>query len=252
MKIKDWVNYFEANKQNPLVLTDEEYTISESERRKITASIQSFQLGESSEGHILKKQAREQSEKTNEPEYLEAIEHLIREENLHSAYLGHFMRQHSIPRLERGLNDSCFRFLRRLAGVELSSRILVVAEVIALTYYDCLGDSTGSIFLKNICARMCKEEQAHVEFQMFQIHRMNFQKHTLKSSLANIFHFCLLLATLLPVWVEHKSVLKTKYSFGSFCKKVWTDFQNATYQGQRAAAEWMVEAGLLPGEVICT
>ena len=252
MEIKDWVNYFEANKKNLMVVPKDTHTLSLEEYKRIASSIQSFQLGESSEGNVLRAQAKKQSIETNEPEYLEAIEHLIREENVHSAYLGQFMTQHSIPKLKRGWNDACFRFLRRLAGVELSSRVLVIAEVIAITYYDCLGTATNSPVLKKICKQMCEDEKSHVQFQMYQIHKINFQKHALTSSLANIFHFLLAYATLFPVWIEHRKVLKTRYTISSFISKVYKDFQECTYQGQLSACRSLVNSGYLSPEVLCS
>jgi hypothetical protein len=252
MEIQNWLTYFESNMKNGLSISKDVHTLTDEERKRITGSIQSFQLGESSEGNVLREQARAQSIKTGEPGYLEAIEHLIREENLHSAYLGQFMQQHSIPKIKRGWNDACFRFLRRLAGVELSTRILVTAEVIALTYYECLGGATQSAVLKEICSRMCEEEKAHIKFQMFQIHRINFQKHTLFGSLSNILHFVLTFVTLFPVWLGHKEVLRTKYDFRTYVKKVWSDFQNSTYQGQLNAARSLVRTGFLSPEVLCS
>lgn len=252
MEIKDWLNYFEANKKNRLSVPDDTYELTQEEKHRIASSIQSFQLGESSEGHVLRAQARKQSIETGEPEYLDAIEHLIREENLHSAYLGQFMSQHAIPKLKRGWNDACFRFLRRLAGVELSSRVLVIAEVIAITYYDCLSTATKSPVLKKICTQMYEDEKAHVEFQMYQIHKINFQKHALASSLSNIFHFLLAYATLFPVWIEHRRVLSTRYTLSSFISKVYKDFQECTYQGQLNACRSLVKSGYLSKEVLCS
>lgn len=252
MEIKDWVNYFESNKKNNLTVPNDTYILTDIERMRITGSIESFQLGESSEGHVLRLQARKQSIKSREPEYLEAIEHLIREENIHSSYLGRFMESHSIPKLKRGWNDACFRFLRRLAGVEFSSRILVIAEVIAITYYDCLGSATESPVLKLICKRMCDDEKAHVDFQMYQLHKINFQKHALNSSLCNIFHFLIAFATLFPVWIEHRKVLGVQYTCSGFVSKVYKDFQEYTYQGQLNACHSLVKSGFLSPEVLCS
>lgn len=251
MQLNTWLKYFENNKKNQLVIPKDTYELSQAERERISASIQSFQLGESSEGNVLRAQAKVQSLMTGEPCYSEAIEHLIREENLHSSYLGQFMRQHSIPKIKQGWNDKIFRCLRTLAGIELSSRVLVTAEVIAMTYYECLGQATQSPVLRMICERMCAEEKAHVDFQMYQIHKMNFQKHALQSSLANILHFALLLFTFVPVWLEHQRVLKIQYSFSSFVKKVWHDFQEVTYQGQLSAARELIEVGFISKEALC-
>jgi demethoxyubiquinone hydroxylase (CLK1/Coq7/Cat5 family) len=251
METQNWLTYFEVNKTNVLQIEKDPHNLSNQERQRITKSIQSFQLGESSEGHILRQQARVQSEQMDRPEYLLAIEHLIREENRHSSYLGQFMNQHEIPKMKRGWNDACFRFLRRLAGVELSTRVLVTAEVIAMTYYDCLAVATESKVLRTICQRMCEEEQIHVAFQMHHIHEINFKKYALASAVSNILHFLLLGVTVFAVWYEHKEVLESKYDFKSFRSKVFEDFKECTYKGQRSAALALAEAGFFSKEALC-
>jgi hypothetical protein len=252
MKTKDWLNHFETNHSNVLAIKPDTYRLTDDERSRITSSIQSFQLGESSEGHILREQARTYSEQIDRPEYLRSIEHLIKEENRHSSYLLSFMRVHKIPQLRRGWNDSCFRFLRRLAGIEQSARVLVTAEIIAMTYYSCLGSATQSPVLKEICQRMCDEEKSHVSFQMQHIHEMNFRKHGLLGALANLAHFVLLLTALLFVWTEHRQVLRSQHTFKSFVKKVCRDFIEVNYEGQLSAAQTLVDEGYLSKEALCT
>ncbi len=246
-----WLKHFESNKGRNLKIERDEYQLTSTELRKITPSIQSFQLGESSEGTVLIAQAKAFVEQNGHPEYLECIRHLIREENRHSAYLGEFMRQHSIPKIRKGFNDRCFRFLRRLAGVEWSVRTLVIAEIIALTYYRALGQATKSTVLEKICARMCEEEKDHVRFQLFHIHEMNFRKHALSSSLANIAHALLFAVTLVPVWMEHRSVLSGEHDFRSFARTAWQDFQNYSGDAQDAAIRSLIKSGYLSESVLC-
>ncbi len=251
MTIHEWNRHFEKNRSNTMEVSHDEYQMSKMELDRITKSIQSFQLGESSEGKILKKQAKHFCDEIGSYDYLDAVKHLIREENRHSAYLAKFMDIHKIPKIKTGINDSIFRFIRRLMGVELSTRVLVTAEVIAITYYDCLGNSTGSNLLKQICQRMCDEELTHINFQMQHIHWKNFKKHTLFWVLANLMHYILFCSALLPVWIEHKKVLKTKYTFKNFCKKALTDFVDFTYQGQLLAAKQLVNEGFIKAEALC-
>ncbi len=252
MKTKDWLNHFETNQSNVLAIKPDAYRLSDEERSRITSSIQSFQLGESSEGNILREQAKTYSEQIDRPEYLRSIEYLIKEENRHSSYLLTFMRGHKIPQLRRGWNDSCFRFLRRLAGIEQSARVLVTAEIIAMTYYSCLGSATRSPVLKEVCQRMCDEEKTHVAFQMHHIHEMNFRKHGLLGALANLAHFMLLLVTLIFVWSEHSRVLRSQHTFASFVKKVCHDFIEVNFEGQLSAAKTLVDEGYLSKEALCT
>lgn len=251
MNLKKWNEYFAKNSTNTLAVVKDDHILTSVERDRISTSIQSFQLGESSEGLILKKQALRFCEDVGSYEYFEAIKYLIREENRHSAYLGQFMDLHQIHKIKKGINDSIFRFLRRLLGVEQSVRVLVTAEVIAITYYDCLAVATESNLLKQICKRMQEEEVVHVEFQMQQIHWMNFQKHALTSALSNILHLFLFCSALVPVWLEHKKVLKMKHTFKSFVLKAKNDFVEATYQGQVVAAKKLVKEGFFKKEALC-
>lgn len=252
MNLQHWLSYFEENQQNRLSFSEDPHEMTEAERRRITKSIQSFQLGETSEGNTLRAQAKALGEEIGEPRYLKAIECLIREENRHSAYLARFMKLHSIPKARKTWNDMCFRLLRRLAGAEFSCRVLVTAEVVAMTYYDCLQIATGSPVLRDICRRLCAEEKEHVKFQMQQIHEIGLLRHALLESGANIVHFALMFATLVPVWLEHKEVLRMKYGFHEFAGQVWRDFREAMADGQESAARSLIEAGCLRKDSLCT
>ena len=232
---KSWLRYFEANAARVLDLGADDATLSDEERRRITASIQKFQIGEASEGRHLKKQAARFAEKTGDAAYAQSIGFLIREENRHSAYLGSFMRDHGIPRARSTWTDVVFRSLRKLAGLEISIRVLVTAEIIALSYYRCLGGATGSTKLARICERMCEEERAHVRFQMATICRLNLARHPMFSAWADMAHMALLLATSAVVWVEHRPVLRTRMTFKGFVAATWEIFLAALDDGETAA-----------------
>jgi hypothetical protein len=233
---------FRKNAQNNLELPPEVTRLNAKERARITRSIQGFQRGEASEGQFLRNAAQIYSEKNSNPAYAECVGHLIREENRHSAYLGRFMREQGIPTRENDRLDAVFRRVRRLAGLELSLRVLVTAELIALTYYDCLGDATRSRNLKAICVRMQLEELQHIPFQMHFIHAMNTRKLLLFEALSNIAHAGLLAATLVYVWAEHRPVLKVKHCFRSFAIAVWNDFREFMDQGRSHDAYAMEKA----------
>jgi hypothetical protein len=248
---KEWLTHLKTNAAKTMAIPKDSYRLSNAERESIEKSIQSFQLGESSEGHVLMAQARVLCDESGEFAYLECIQHLIREENRHSAYLAAFMNAHGIAKIKRGFNDHCFRFLRRLAGVEWSVRILVIAEIIALTYYHALGQSTGSPVLRAICERMCQEEKDHVRFQLFHIHEMAFRKHGLVADLANIAHALVFIVTLMPVWIEHRTVLRSEHTFLSFFRTTWRDFQIYSGAAQDEAILSLVRRGFLSASVLC-
>lgn len=227
-----WLEYFNLNSKNALILDYTGDILKEDEAHKIQRSIRAFQLGEASEGKQLKRMAEDFGARTCNPYYFDAIIHLIREENRHSAYLGKFMRHHGIELGSKDWTDEVFRFLRQLAGLEFSIRVLVTAEIIALTYYDCLAESTSSQNLRTVCLRMVDEEQKHVEFQMHHIHGMNEAKFPLFSTLSNIVHVLVFAGSLCTVWIEHRRVLRTKHSFTSFFRTVWEDFRSSMNAGR--------------------
>jgi hypothetical protein len=237
MQTREWVRYFESNAGQVLRPSVEDYRLSGDERRRIEASIQGFQIGEASEGKHLKEGAEEFARATGNADYPKAIRFLVREENRHSAYLGGFMRQQGLTFAKSKWSDRIFRTLRRAAGIELSLRVLVTAELIAITYYDCLKEATGSSNLKTICRRMLDEEEKHVEFQMHHIHWMNLQGSLLRAAAANVGHALLLAGTLVAVWIEHGRVLRVKHGFTDFFARVWCDFVHSMQAGAASALE---------------
>jgi hypothetical protein len=229
-----YLEYFRGNFDNVLREVPAG-TITELERRRIARSIQSFQLGEASEGRHLQRLARKHGERTGDPHYLEAIQFLIREENRHSAYLKRFMDEQGIPVVSRRATDGVFRVLRRLMGIETSIRTLVTAEIIALTYYACLSRATAHDGLKRICRRVLEEEREHVRFQMHTIQSISVRRDRLRTAVADAAHSMLLAFTLMAVWMEHRSVLSESHGFWGFSKAVWSDFSSALKNGWESA-----------------
>ncbi len=242
---QEWLKYFEVNSKNQLVLTAQDVKLTDGEKDRITASIQAFQIGEASEGKCLRNKARAYAENSDEKAYPELVNYLIREENRHSAYLGHFMRLHGIAIKKSNWTDAAFRFIRNVFNLEVSIRVLVTAELIAVKYYAALAEATGSPFLKTISARMLDEEAEHIRFQMQTIHKINMLKHPLFTALSDIMHALLLMFTMVIVWREHKAVLEAKFTFNSFYSETYDLFREAMDEGRENAFEHI----LLIGEV---
>src|SRR6476620_3746422 len=78
-----------------------------------------------------------------DPGYLECIRLFIPEEQMHAKVLAKFMKKHDIPQIKNHWTDSVFRWLRKLAGIENTVRVLLVAEIIAKVYYKGLKQATG-------------------------------------------------------------------------------------------------------------
>src|SRR5262245_34813272 len=133
---RQWCAYFRSNADE---LADVPWEcgadLTDAERAAVAASVQGFQLGESSEGRHLLHRAREYASRSGDWQYVTAIKLFIREEQRHARDLGRFLGQNGIPLLKRTWPDTVFRWLRHRAGLELSIGVLITAEVIARVYY---------------------------------------------------------------------------------------------------------------------
>jgi len=223
---KAWRLHFLANQENPGELPwDDAYKLSPDERRAIQHSIQQFQLGESSEGRRLLNRARAYSLATNDPDFAEALSLFVKEEQRHSAYLLRFMRAQEIPNVSSHWVDSVFRRLRVLAGLELSLRVLVTAEIIAVPYYTALGRATASRLLNAISSRIVQDEAAHLKFQSSMLSRLGATRRPIIRRLIAQLHEFFLVGTSLIVWCEHSSVFRAAgYSFKSFLRESLAEF----------------------------
>lgn len=239
MKTRRWLNELIENERNTLDLTDDGYRLTIAERHKIALSIRSFQLGECSEGRSLKHHA----DLTGDPDYARAIRLLIKEENRHSAYLASFMRDQGLPKATKTWSASSFKFLKNLAGLELRLRVLITAEIVALSYYAVLGNATRSTKLLRICQQMATEEEMHVQFQMHHIQKMSLKKGVLFNHILNLAHTFFAAGTAMAVWLEHKSVLRDRYHGLSYVARVVQDYRAVLSEGRRSALEEQDGAG---------
>jgi hypothetical protein len=204
-----WLEHFRRNQATLLPIPwNRGRDLSELERSTISTSIQSFQLGESSEGRHLLRYAREWAVRSGDAGYVEAIRSLIGEEGRHARDLGRFMDMNGIPRLRRGWTDSVFRKLRNVVGtLEISIGVLVTAEIIAKVYYPALRRASGSNLLKAICDQIIRDEQKHVEFQTEQLVRLRVGRPRALMRLTLLLHSMLFVGTVAIVGWSHRLVL---------------------------------------------
>ena len=152
-----WLNYYRHNRESllpiPWKLGAE---LNEAELAAVAASIQEFQLGESSE---------EFARREGLSAYAEAVKLFVAEEHRHARDLGRVLDLAGVPRLRKAWADSVFRRLRHLANLEMSIRVLITAEIIAKVYYAALRDATGSTVLRTLCEQITRDEREHVRFQ---------------------------------------------------------------------------------------
>jgi bacterioferritin (cytochrome b1) len=226
---RQWLDYYTENERReastPWHAGGE---LDDAERNAISASIQGFQLGESSEGRHLFQRAKEWSRRHADPDYQEAIRRFIAEEQRHARDLGRFMDLNGIPRAKKVWSDTAFRTLRRAAGLELSIRVLVTAEIIAQVYYAALREATGSQVLRSLCEKILRDEREHVRFQaerlaLFACHQGRGARWGGRIAMRG-----LMAATLLVVWSSHRHAYRAGgYSFRRFASETWAALEKA-------------------------
>jgi hypothetical protein len=200
-------------------------TLSHGESRCIQSSIQQFQLGEGSSGRRLLQRGREFAHAARDPDFLEALALFVKEEQRHSGYLLRFMQREGIPASSSHWVDTVFRRLRVLAGLELSLRVLVSAEIIAIPYYRALGAATQSPLLHAVCGRILQDEAAHLRFQASMLSRLAASRPLFADRIVAAIHRAFLLITCLVVWREHGPVFRAAgYARGGFLAEALWEF----------------------------
>ncbi len=225
MTFTDWLEHFKQNEDHLATLLSMEYDhVDEREKEIIRSSIQQFQKGENSEGKHLMAFAR----KDGSPDHQEAVRYFIREEQRHSRVLGRFMDANGIDRIREHWVDGVFRWLRQLAGLENSVRVLLTAEIIAMVYYAALREATASRSLKAICRQILVDEEMHINFQSFTLSNYYRKKGRIKRFLVRNGHRLLMTGTFLVVWLQHRNVLKAGgYGFKRFYRELFEEYKRS-------------------------
>jgi hypothetical protein len=214
MNYTDWKNYFLLNQSH---FKDIDFSaddiLTEEEKSLIYISLQQFQRGENSEGKHLFSFAK----RNPDPEYLPCISLFIREEQSHARVLGTYMEKHHIKKIKSHWVDGVFRWLRKIANLENTIRVLLTAEIIAKVYYKALHNATQSQLLQKICRQILRDEDQHIAFQCFTLQPFYKHKSIWRKLVVRTWHLTLMTGTIAVVWWHHKKVLrKGGYSFIGF------------------------------------
>src|SRR5437763_14423701 len=204
-----WCYYYHRNAERLLPLPWRRGAeLTDAEREAVAASIQDFQLGESSEGHNLLRRAAQHAERADDPDYVEAMQLFVREEQRHARMLGRFLHLAGIEPLKRSRLDTAFRLLRRLAGLVLSITVLLTAETIGKVYYRALRRATGSTLLRRLCEQLLRDEVRHMRFHAERLALVRRGRARWRVGLAHAWHRLLFGATCLLVWGKHRRALR--------------------------------------------
>ena len=103
-----WLNHFEYHAEHPRSIREDlSNVLTGAERRAISRSIATFQLGEQSEGRTLLALSRRYAARLDCAPLARITELLIHEEARHAELLGAFMDSQAIPRKRRAGSPGC-------------------------------------------------------------------------------------------------------------------------------------------------
>ena len=220
-------------------------TLTDSELRLVSGSIQQFQLGEGSDGSGLIRRGRTSRLAALDPNFIPSLELFIQEEQRHSRHLARFLQREKVALLQQHWVDRAFRRVRKFAGLELCLRVLVMAEIVAIPYYTALQRATGSALLQRICANILADEADHLRFQAENLKQLQSSRRSLPS-LELVFWRWFQLATLLVVWHEHGEVLRAgRYGWNSFrneCARLLVAVTHTEFEPRAAERQLLAAA----------
>ncbi|MEO1620978.1 MAG: ferritin-like domain-containing protein [Cyanobacteria bacterium J06632_3] len=213
---KNWTAYFLQNTQRWEMFSRNLSLDDVQLESEFITSIQTFQLGEQSEGKTLIALAARYAEKANNPAYLSAIRQFIGEEQRHAQVIAKALKANGIQPIEKQWTDGLFRKLRKLCGLEMMISVLLVAEIIAIAYYSTLSKACQEDRARWLFARILQDEATHLQFHGEQLHQFRKNRFSLRWTL----HRWLLWSVTVLVWAEHRHVLKHQFpTFVQFFKR---------------------------------
>jgi hypothetical protein len=224
--LRVWLNHFEYHAEQPRGLAGRSAsTLGPEERRLISRSIATFQLGEQSDGSGLLRAACRFAA-THGDELLPRITELfIREEQRHARLLREFMEEQGIPVKCRHWTDGIFRRVRRLAGFELYLHVLITAELIGNVYYRALEAATGCQRLRVLCRTLFADELAHIGYESELILELRAQKPPALRTLLRLTHRAFYCGAACAVWLSHRGVLRhAGYTAASFLRACMSQY----------------------------
>jgi hypothetical protein len=162
----EWARRFEDERERRRAQGDPDWERGATLHPAVRASVQRFQVGEDGDGSNLIAKA----DRAGDPDYARAVRLFVAEEQNHARLLAHLLAASGAPVLNGHWSDRAFVRLRRLMGLRVELLVLMVAEVVALSYYRALRDGAGDPLASDVAGRILADEQRHVPFHCERLH----------------------------------------------------------------------------------
>ena len=186
------------------------------------ASLQAWQLAETSEGKRLIRAATKHADEIGDPVYVDAVRLFIKEEQKHGENLGKYLDAINRPRIKKSWDDSMFRKVRHLnTNMEMWTLAVLVVESTAQVFYQSLKNATGCRLLKEICTDILIDEACHITFQTERLGIIFHNKNEFSKWWRTIAYKYFFIATSSLVWFAHRKLFKAGgNTFSKYRKKM--------------------------------
>ncbi|MFJ3858206.1 ferritin-like domain-containing protein [Streptomyces sp. NPDC090085] len=163
---EDWTRDFETERERRAALGDPDWTRGARLPRALVRSLQKFQVGEDGDGSALLAKAG----RAGNPSYTAAARLFVAEEQNHARMLALLLAAAGEPVLPGHWSDAAFVRIRRMLGLRVELMVLMVAEVVALSYYRALRDGAPDALTAEVAGRILGDEERHVPFHCHRLH----------------------------------------------------------------------------------
>ena len=193
------------------------------EKQAVGASLQAWQLGETSDGRHLLAAARRYAARQQDPLFIEVVRLFIKEEQRHGSELGRFLDAAGIPRVTRDWGDTLFRAFRYcLPSIEIWVTLVIMVETLALLFYRAVRDATGSKVLRRICDQILRDEVHHIRFQYERLAILLRRRPRPVLRATWLLHRVLFAGIALAVWAaHHRAFIAGGFHFRSYWRAAW-------------------------------
>lgn len=217
-----WIWHFKENASQKRINWNIAPAITQDEIATILASLQAWQLGETSEGRNLLSASEKYAHKISDHLFMDVVKLFIKEEQKHGNNLGRYLDKIGRPRIKKNWGDTLFRKVRHLnASMEMWTLAVIVVESTAQIFYQALKQATGCKLLQSICNDILIDEACHITFQTERLAIIFSTKNPRKKIWRTLFYKCFFYATSCLVWFAHRQLFKAGgNSFKSYLKKM--------------------------------
>jgi hypothetical protein len=231
---RQWIDYFRQNAANKRIDWSLVPQLGSTERNSILASLQAWQLGETSDGAHLLAAAQRYASRIGDPDYCEAVQLFIKEEQKHGNNLGRYIDLMGEKRIGKNWGDTIFRKIRYFnTSMELWTIAVITVESTAQVFYQALKDATACRLLKQVCTDILIDEAYHIDFQLQRLQSIFAEKSGVAQYLSYQFYRVFYFATIRVVWIAHRQAFKAGgIDFGRYMRKMTMKF-NKTIQRLR-------------------